>query len=63
MFIAFGLTEEAEKLRERVSPFETAARAGILKDGKSPAARKKREKTENEAEMVQARVKLGAQNA
>lgn len=54
------LAEEAEKLRERLSAFETAARPKILKGSKSLAPRSKRKRADVEAEMEQARIKSKA---
>lgn len=56
-------TEEAKKLRERLSALETTACAKDNEGIKWPATRSKREKADVEVEVEQARVQLDARNA
>lgn len=58
----FWLSEEAEKLRERLSTFETAARAKVSKEGMLPATRMKQKKINFDARREQTRVELDAWN-
>lgn len=58
-----GLSKKAKKLRKRVSTLETVAHANVSKVGKSPILRSKQKKSDTEAEIEQACVKLGAWNA
>lgn len=53
-----GLVDEAKKLLEHMSSLETAVRAKVSKDRKSPAPRLKCKKSDVEAEVEQARLEL-----